>query len=157
MKAYRMTDGSFTANQAESVKDWRELLEATANALDVNMVGANPGIHLIEKRSQSGFVLSPDLARRIIAMSKGGKIGTRPAEMGRTAEQWDALEARNKALEESNVRVNLCADVFEARIKFLTAQRDELIAGIEITATAWGENVPGALRHLVERHKPKQP
>lgn len=70
MKCYRMTDGSFASNQAESCKDWRELLESTAKALDVHMIGADPGIHLIEKGSSRGFVISAPLARRLVEMAK---------------------------------------------------------------------------------------
>ena len=65
MKEYKLPNGKITTSAEKYSKTWTDLADLIAKNLNCNVIGVDPGIHLIEKDSSTGFFISTDMAFKI--------------------------------------------------------------------------------------------
>lgn len=65
-KTYRMLpDGSATASETRYVREWNKLAKPVAAALGCDIIGMDPGLHLIVKGAAQGFQIPTSVALKI--------------------------------------------------------------------------------------------
>ncbi len=64
-KTYKLPSGKITKSVVRYCREWNKLSHTVAKALNCNVVGCDPTIHLIEKGAGVGFQISTEVATRI--------------------------------------------------------------------------------------------
>lgn len=65
MKIYKLPNGEITKSVTLYLNEWKNLYQPVAQALDCEIIGFDPGLHLIEKNAARGFQISTTIAMRI--------------------------------------------------------------------------------------------
>lgn len=68
IKKHKLPNGEWTDDIVVCATEWNKLAEPIAEALNCDIIGFNPDIHLIEKGSSIGFKLSVTIANRILKL-----------------------------------------------------------------------------------------
>ena len=67
-RIYRFPGGNITTSVARYVRGWNALVKPVARALECDVIGFNPGIHLISKGASVGFQIAVSVTERIKAL-----------------------------------------------------------------------------------------
>jgi hypothetical protein len=64
-KQYKLPDGNKTSSPGRYVREWNKLTKPVAEALNCDIIGCDPSVHLVEKGGGHGFQISVSIAKRI--------------------------------------------------------------------------------------------
>jgi hypothetical protein len=63
---YRLPCGKITTSQIRYLQAWKRIYKPLSKALGCEVIGFDPGLHLVERGAGRGFQISTSLANRII-------------------------------------------------------------------------------------------
>lgn len=64
-RTYGLPSGKVTTSVARYIREWNGLAKPVARALGCEVIGLDPGIHLMPKGASVGFQISVSVAERI--------------------------------------------------------------------------------------------